>query len=62
LRRDTPGWVGVGYPEKGDVEDDEDAAQDEDWYCEEGEAGEDGAFGCLKSFWLVVVLRVGFIG
>jgi len=48
LRCDAPVWIGVGYPEEGDVEDDEYAAQDEDWYCEEGEAREDGAFGCLE--------------
>ena len=59
MRRDAPGWVSVSYPEEGDVEYDEDAAQDEDWNCEEGEAGEDGALGCLEVL-LVVVLRGWF--
>ena len=34
MRRDGPVWVRVGYPEEGNVKDDEDAAQDEDWYGE----------------------------
>ena len=47
MRREAPVRVVVSDPEEGDVEDDENVAQDEDWDGEEGEAGEDGAFGCL---------------
>ena len=57
LRCDAPVRIGVGYPEEGDVENDKDAAQDEDWYGEQGEAGEDGAFGCLEMLLLAVVMR-----
>lgn len=62
LRRDAPSRVGVGYPEEGNVEDDEDAAKNENWYGEQGEAGEDGAFGCLEDSMLVVVLMGWFTG
>lgn len=57
MRRDGPVWVRVGYPEEGNVKDDEDAAQDEDWYGEQGEAGEDWAFGCLEVLMSVAALR-----
>lgn len=47
MRRSTPPGIGVCNPEKGDVEDDEDAAQDDDGHGEQGQAEEDGAFACL---------------
>lgn len=54
MRRDAPVWVRVGYPKERDVEDDEDAAKDENWYGEQGEAREDWAFGCLESYALAI--------
>lgn len=44
MRRSTPPGIGVCNPEEGDVQDDEDAAQDDDGHGEQGQAEEDGAF------------------